>query len=255
MLLKLAWKNIWHKPLNAILSIILLSASIAIITIVMLVQKQFEEQFTKQLDGVDLVLGAQGSPLQLVLSSLYHVDSPTGNISLSEANQYLKHPHVKTSIPLAFGDNFAGFKIIGTTQDFIKKYHAKIHKGSFYINNFEVVVGHEVALKQKLKIGSIFYGMHGEGDEGHVHDEKSYRVVGLLSPSKTVLDYLILCNVESVWHIHNHGSESADSIGEITSALLKMKSKMSILTWQRQVSADSKLQAVSPVIEINRLFS
>jgi putative ABC transport system permease protein len=255
MLFKLAWKNIWHKPLNAILSVMLLSASVAIIAIVMLVQKQFEDQFTKQLDGVDLILGAQGSPLQLVLSSLYHMDSPTGNISMTEANKYLKHPHVKQAIPLAFGDNFAGYKIVGTTEDFIKKYDAKIASGSFFSNNFEVVIGHQVALNKQLKIGSTFYGTHGEGDEGHVHEEQTYKVVGILAPSETALDFLVLCNVAGVWKIHNHEEVKHDSIGEITAALLKMKNKMSILTWQRQVSADSKLQAVSPAIEINRLFS
>jgi len=255
MLVKLAWKNIWHKPLNALLSIILMATSVAIIAIIMLVQKQFETQFTKQLDGVDLIIGAQGSPLQLVLSSLYHVDSPTGNINLNEANRYLNHPHVKLAIPLAFGDNFSGFKIVGTTEDFIKKYDAKVAKGTFYKNNFEVVIGHEVTVKKQLKIGSTFFGTHGEGDEGHLHEEQNYKVVGVLEPSNSALDFLILCNISSVWAIHNHNQTSHDSIGEITSALLKMKNKMSILTWQRQVSADSKLQAVSPVIEINRLFS
>lgn len=255
MLVKLAWKNIWHKPLNSILSLLLLASSISIMAIVLLVQQQFEEQFTKQLNGVDLILGAQGSPLQLVLSSLYHVDSPTGNISLAEANQYLKHPHVKRAIPLAFGDNYAGYKIVGTTADFLKKYKGTINEGRFFKSNFEAVVGHQVALKQNLKIGDIFHGTHGDDEDGHVHDEKSYEVVGILSANESILDYLVLCNTASVWEIHNHSEIENDSVHEITAALLQMKNKMSILTWQRQVSAESKLQAVSPAIEINRLFS
>lgn len=254
MLIKLAWKNIVFKPLSAFLSILLLATSIAIMALVLLVQKQFEEKFTKQLDGVDLILGAQGSPLQLVLSSLYHVDSPTGNISLEEAKQYLNHPHVESFIPLAFGDNFAGYKIVGTNDLFLKKYDGKIEKGRFFQSDYEVVIGYQVALNQNLKIGSTFHGTHGEGEDGHVHDEKDYQVVGILSPADNVLDFLILCTTNSVWDIHRD-EETSEEMGEITAALLKMKNKMSILLWQREVGANSKLQAVSPTIEINRLFS
>ena len=81
MIAKLAWKNIWFKPLNTLLSIILLTSSVAIITTLILVEKQFEEQFSSNIEDVDLVLGAQGSPLQLILSSVYQVDAPTGNIN------------------------------------------------------------------------------------------------------------------------------------------------------------------------------
>ena len=81
MIAKLAWKNIWFKPLNTVLSVILLSSSVAIITTLILVEKQFEEKFSSNIEDVDLVLGAQGSPLQLILSSVYQVDAPTGNIN------------------------------------------------------------------------------------------------------------------------------------------------------------------------------
>ena len=81
MITKLAWKNIWFKPLNTILSVILLTSSVAIITTLILVEKQFEEKFSSNIDGVDLVIGAKGSPMQLILSSVYQMDAPTGNIN------------------------------------------------------------------------------------------------------------------------------------------------------------------------------
>jgi putative ABC transport system permease protein len=89
MIAKLAWKNIWFKPLNTILSVVLLTSSVAIITTLVLVEKQFEEKFSSNIDGVDLVMGAQGSPLQLILSSVYQVDSPTGNISYDSAKVWM----------------------------------------------------------------------------------------------------------------------------------------------------------------------
>ena len=146
MITKLAWRNIWFKPLNTILSIILLTASVAIITVLVLLEKQFEEKFNSNIDGVDLVLGAQGSPLQLILSSVYQVDAPTGNISYDSAKVWMQHPFVKKAIPLAFGDNYRGFKILGTTPDYLEKYGAMIAQGRPFEKNFEVVVGSEIAV-------------------------------------------------------------------------------------------------------------
>src|SRR5690606_1408747 len=117
MITKLAWKNLWFKPLNTVLSIILLTASVAIISLLILLQQQFENKFSKNIEGVDLVMGAQGSPLQLILSSVYQLDTPTGNINYKEAESWMNHPFVETAIPLAFGDNYLGYKIVGTTQD------------------------------------------------------------------------------------------------------------------------------------------
>ena len=90
------------------------------------VAKQFEEKFSSNIDGVDLVLGAQGSPMQLILSSVYHIDNPTGNISYDSAKVWMKHPFVEKAIPLAFGDNYRGFKIVGTNKDYLEKYKAKM---------------------------------------------------------------------------------------------------------------------------------
>ena len=170
MIAKLAWKNIWFKPLNTILSILLLTASVAIITVLILVEKQFEEKYQSNLDGVDLVLGAQGSPLQLVLSSVYHVDDPTGNISYDSAKVWMQHPYVKKAIPLAFGDNYLGYKIVGTTTDYLEKYQAKFTDGKPFDKNFEVVVGSDVAEKLNLKMGDTFKGTHGSAAEGEVHE-------------------------------------------------------------------------------------
>lgn len=211
MIGKLAWKNLWFKPLNTILSLVLLTASVAIISLLILLQEQFEKQFSSNIDGVDLVLGAQGSPLQLILSSVYQVDAPTGNINYKEAEVWMKHPFVETAIPLAFGDNYRGFKIVGTTPDYIKKYTATIFEGKVFEKNFEVVIGSEIAKKLSVKVGDKFFGTHGDAEEGDVHDEYAYVVVGIASPTGKVIDNLILCTVESVWEMHSghdHGGEA-----------------------------------------------
>lgn len=216
MIAKLAWKNLWFKPLNTVLSLVLLTASVAIISLLILLQEQFEKQFSSNIDGVDLVLGAQGSPLQLILSSVYHVDDPTGNIDYKEAEVWMKHPFVETAIPLAFGDNYRGFKIVGTTPDYIKKYTATISQGKVFQKNFEVVIGSEIAKKLNINIGDKFFGTHGSVEEGHVHEEYAYVVVGIASPTGKVIDNLVLCTIESVWamhadHGHDHGEEVQSS--------------------------------------------
>lgn len=210
MIAKLAWKNLWFKPLNTVLSLVLLTASVAIISLLILLQEQFEKQFSSNIDGVDLVLGAQGSPLQLILSSVYHVDAPTGNIDYIEAEVWMKHPFVETAIPLAFGDNYRGFKIVGTTPEYIKKYTATISQGKVFEKNFEVVIGSEIAKKLNIKLGDKFFGTHGDAEEGHVHEEYAYVVVGIASPTGKVIDNLILCTVESVWEMHS----GHDHVGE-----------------------------------------
>ena len=277
MITKLAWKNIWFKPLNTILSVILLTSSVAIITTLILVEKQFEEKFASNIEDVDLVLGAQGSPLQLILSSVYQVDAPTGNINYDSAKVWMQHPFVEKAIPLAFGDNYRGYKILGTTHDYLTKYKAKLAEGKLFEKNFEVVVGSEIAQKLGLKVGDEFFGSHGDAAEGEVHDQYAYKIVGIANPTGKVVDNLILCTIPSVWqmhhqhdenpahgeegHIHEEGEEHEKSDltldepnMEITAVLLKIRNQMAKLTWQRVIPQNTKMQAVSPAFEVNRLF-
>lgn len=280
MIAKLAWKNIWFKPLNTILSVVLLTSSVAIITTLVLVEKQFEEKFSSNIDGVDLVMGAQGSPLQLILSAVYQVDSPTGNISYDSAKVWMQHPFIQKAIPLAFGDNYRGYKILGTTPDYLDKYGATISEGKLFEKNFEVVIGSDIAKKLSLKIGDEFFGSHGDAAEGEVHDHYGYKVVGIAKPTGKVVDNLILCTIPSVWQMHGgHGEEENPAHGEeghvhmegehheeadmtldepgmeITAVLLKFRNKMGIVTWPRIIAQNTKMQVASPAIEVNRLFS
>lgn len=278
MIAKLAWRNIWFKPLNTLLSIILLASSVAIITVLILLQKQFEEKFSSNIDGVDLVLGAQGSPMQLILSSVYHIDNPTGNISYDSAKVWMNHPFIEKAIPLAFGDNYRGYKIVGTNSDYLEKYKAKIAKGKLFDKNFEVVIGSEIAEKLNLKVGDKFHGSHGDAMEGEVHEDIDYKISGIASSTGSVIDNLILCNIPSVWQMHGNHEDNNPSHGEeghvhredenmhsdmtlnepnmeITAVLLKFRNKMGIVMWPRIIAQNTKMQAASPAIEINRLFS
>lgn len=294
MIAKIAWRNITHKPLNTILSLILLTSAVAIISLLMLLQEQFEKQFSGNIDDIDMVIGAKGSPLQLILSAVYQIDAPTGNISYDQAKTYINHPFAKSAVPLAFGDNYRGFKIVGTTPEYLKLYGGGLRSGEMFEKTFDVVVGATVAEKLHLKIGDKFHGSHGDAAEGEVHEEYDYTITGIAAPSGKVADNLILTKIESVWamhdshdhaaheesdahhdeennnpahgeqgHVHhddedhNHGELSeTDTAGkEITAVLVKFRNKMAFVLWPRLIAQNTDMQAVSPIFEINRLFS
>lgn len=289
MIVKIAWKNIVYKPLNTALCIGLLTFGVGIISLLLLMQHQLEQKFRRDLKNIDLVVGAKGSPLQLVLSAIYHLDAPTGNISLLEARKIMDNPMVAEAIPLAYGDSYQGYRILGTTDSYIKKYDAQVQEGKIFAKNMEMTIGSDIAERTGLTVGSTFFGTHGEVKRGgHIHDNHAYTVVGILEKTNTVLDNLLLTNLESVWQVHdnhpevptpidtlhattldidhehhdhehhNHDHDHqpiiiADSM-DITAILLKYKTKMSALSMPRLINQQTNMQAVLPALEINRLF-
>jgi putative ABC transport system permease protein len=214
MIAALARKNMLHRPLNTLLSWVLLTASVAIISLLLLLQGQFQQKFESSIQGVDLVMGAKGSPLQLILSSVYHLDNPTGNIDYAQAQKWMKHPMVASAIPLAYGDAYRGYSIVGTTPAYLEKYQATLAQGKTFERNFEVVVGAELAQKLQISVGSSFYGTHGTGESGEEHREHAYQVTGILNPTGTVVDNLIVSNLESVWAMHDGHEHPAEQTGE-----------------------------------------
>ncbi|EIM75460.1 hypothetical protein A3SI_13832, partial [Nitritalea halalkaliphila LW7] len=181
---KLSWKYLVAKPLHTTLNIVLLAMGLAIITVLLLVQDQFEGKMTRDAKGIDLVVGAKGSPLQLILSSIYHIDFPTGNIDLEEAQKLTQNRLVKQVIPLGLGDNYQGYRIVGTNYDYLDLYEAEVGEGKRWEKPFEIVLGAAVAAKTGLKLGDQIIGSHGVGGGGHAHDEHPYTVVGILPLQK-----------------------------------------------------------------------
>ncbi len=213
-ILSLVIKNILYKPLNSFLCILLIALGVGIISLLSHTQIQLNDTFTRNASKTDIVVGAKGSPLQLILSSIFHIDSPTGNISLKEAEKLKKNPLIASAIPLSYGDNYAGFRIVGTRYEYLELYGAEISEGKLWAGVYEAVIGEEVAKKLNLKIGDEFASAHGFMEGGEVHDDEQYIVVGILKPSYSVLDQLILTSLESVWEAHEHLAHEEESKGE-----------------------------------------
>ena len=258
MLFKISWKNILDKKLNSFLCILLMTLGIAMISLLMLLGKQLQDKFAKNISGIDLVVGAKGSPLQLILSSVYQIDNPTGNVYLDDVQAIAQNPMVKEMIPLSMGDNFQGYRILGTNKKYFDHFKTKFASGRMFKANLEVVLGGQTALNNNLKVGDTFASSHGLVSEGEKHEDEKYKVVGILEFNNSVVDNLILTSLGSVWSIHEHHEEGVveDSTKkrEITSAIIKFRSPMGMMTIPRNINQNSKLQAATPAIEVNRLF-
>lgn len=249
------------RGLNTALNITLLALGIATITLLLLVTHQLEERMQRDARGIDLVAGAKGSPLQIILSSIYHIDVPTGNIPLKQAREIAKHRAVKKTIPLALGDSYKGFRIVGTNHDYLEHYGAKPATGRLWEKPMEVVLGAEVAQRTGLKAGSTITGAHGIAEAGSGHDDAPYAVVGVLDASGSVLDRLVLTSVESVWAVHDEhqGMDAKQPTNEddkeITALLIQYATPLAVAMLPRYINNNSEMQAASPAYETARLFS
>lgn len=289
-ILQLSWKNLINKPLSMLLSTILFALGVGLVSLIMLLNKQLDQQFARNLEGIDMVIGAKGSPLQLVLSSIYHLDAPTGNISIGEAKAFLRpeHPLINRAIPLSLGDSYRGYRIVGTTHNIVEHYQAEIGEGDLWDAPLEVTIGSRAADREGLKIGDTFYSTHGlDINEDLEHDDAgAFRVVGILKPSGTVIDQLILTAPESIWEVHDHTpapamdadpENEAEHVEEehdheadheraavplyervdkdITAILVNFKARNAMtLNLPRTINENTNLMAANPSYEISKLF-
>jgi putative ABC transport system permease protein len=252
------------KPLATALNLLLLALGIATITVLMLATRQLEQRMTRDARGIDLVAGAKGSPMQLVLSAVFHLDAPTGNIALAHAAELARNRAVKRAIPVALGDSYRGFRIVGTNHDYPALYGARLAEGSLWAKPMEAVLGAQAARATGLRAGASFVAAHGVGaSDGDDHDALPYRVTGILAPTGSVIDRVVLTSVESVWLVHEHFEPGDDpqkildampeEEKELTALLIQYASPLAAARLPRQVNA-GPLQAASPAYESARLF-
>ena len=286
-MIRLALAYMRDRPLAVALNALLLAIAVASLVLLLQFAEQAGERFERDARGIDLVVGAKGSPLQLVLSSVYHIDVPTGNIPLGELERLRSDPGVARAVPLALGDNFQGFRIVGSDDQLLPLYGASMAEGRSFAKPAEAVLGAEVARRTGAKIGQKFIGSHGleTGEEdGQGHDHAPFETVGILAPSGTVLDRLILTSIESVWDVHGIDHDHHDEAGqdhddhedhdadaahheehhqdavmpgmepEITALLVRYRNASAAMRLPTQINRQSALQAAAPAAEAARLL-
>lgn len=258
-IVKLSYKNIIAKPLQTFLTVLILSLSIGLLLGVKQLNKVFESQLQQSLNGVDMVVGAKGSPLQLVLSTVLHIDNPTGNISYNEAKKIAENKYIGSAIPIAIGDNYKGYKIVGTSVDYVDLNKTSIEAGTMFNKTYEIVIGNAVSENLNLNIGDTFYSGHGMIENAvESHDDYPLKVVGILKPTQNVIDRLILSNLESIWHLHedenvNHDDHNHED-EDITALLIKFKNKRGLLFLPRSINQNTPFQAALPKYQLDKLF-
>jgi putative ABC transport system permease protein len=255
--LALAYASIRWRWVSSLLSVAAFGAGVSLVMVIFLLSQAIENGIARNASGVDVVIGAKGSPLQLVLSSVYHVDIPTGNISQEEAERLARHPQIESAIPLALGDNYKGWRIVGTNEDYLELYSADVVQGEFFKSPFEAVAGAATG----LRVGETFAGAHGFSENGDVHDEHLYTITGILDQTGTVLDRLIVTSVDSVQALHAHHHEAhhhdhdkKEASGEITALLVQVRSPMAVMNLPREINRSSNVMAASPAFEMTRLL-
>ena len=281
------------RALNTALNILLLALGVASLVILLLFSSQLENRFDKDAQGIDMVVGAKGSPLQLILSSVYHVDIPTGNVPLETVQMLRRQLGVAEAIPLALGDSFRSFRIVGTEPAYPKLLGAELADGRMFAAPMEAVIGAEVARRTGAGLGQRFVGGHGMGggEDGPKHEEKPFMVVGRLQPTGTVIDRLILTRVDSVWAVHGiegphedhegehhagetaaehaahahddheHEGETAEEHAahagpaEVTAVLVRFGSPIAAVRLPGFINKQTNLQAAVPAVEVSRLLT
>lgn len=251
--------SIRARRMQSFLCALAAGAGVALLCAVFLLSRAVETGVMRNAEGIDVVVGAKGSPLQLVLSTVYHADVPTGNIDTAIADKIAHNPQVRAAIPLALGDNYRGNRIVGTTPEYIGFLGGTLAEGKAFNAPFEAVAGAATG----MKMGEQFAGAHGfSADSDDVHDWHLYNIVGVLKPTGTVLDRLILTSVKSVQELHMHPDaddpDAADEVKighQVTALLLRVKSPIAVMTLPRQLNGEAGVQAASPAYEMTRLSS
>ncbi len=257
---QLALAYLRHRPLNTFLNVVLLALGVAMIVVLLLFSAQMEDRLTRDSRGIDMVVGAKGSPLQLIISSIYQIDMPTGNIFLADATKLRSHPMIKTIVPLALGDAFRGFRIVGTEHSYLGLYDAKLARGELWMKPLDATLGAAVAEKTGLDLGDTFTGSHGLGAGGGEHEAAPFKVVGILAATGSVADRLILTGIDSVWKMHQYHAQSnvepeTDTEKEVTSLLIQYRTPLAGASLPREINSQSAMQAASPAFETARLLS
>jgi putative ABC transport system permease protein len=265
----IAWRYLLRRPWVTALTLLSLALGSALPCVILQLRARSEASLLRDGEGVDLVVGGKGSPLQLVLSAVHHLDLPTGNIPLSLYETLRNDRRIAAAVPLSLGDNVRGFRIVGTDasmrawrpRGFEGAEWLRLRGGVWFNSPFDAVAGAEAARVLDLAVGDSFVGAHGlVAAPGTEHRDFPYRVTGILEPTGGAMDRLILTPLESVWDVHaaeekHHGYAASEARPpEVTALWLKLRSP-GLRVWIREeINRKTEAMAASPVEELLRLY-
>lgn len=272
MQLIIAWRNLLAKPVQSGLTVLIVAAAISMLVLVALLSAGTHNGLVRATEPFDLIVGAKGSPNQLVLNTVFLQDAPIGNVSHEIYEELSANPLAASAIPLAFGDNYRGYTIVGSGSG-IFQHQPKSGQGEWlqltagrpFALPFEAVVGAKAAQKLGLKLGDEFKSAHGLIPGGHTHDQP-YHVVGILQAVNGPYDQAILVPIESIWLAHEKHDPKAEAVvtadnheheheHDVTAILVKPKGYSEAMRLYQQFQGEPGAQIVFPAQVIVQLFA
>ena len=227
---RLIYRSLRQHALSTLVTAGSIALAAGLLMAVWMVKTQAQRAFTETTTGFDAVLGARGSKLQLVLNAIFHLEASPGNLAWADYEQIAKHPAVKTAIPIAVGDNFQGWRIVGTVPElFTKVEFAAERKYAFASGTLfgaearEAVVGSFVAQKLGWKVGDTFRPYHGLNFDPANQHEEVFTITGILAPTNTPADRVIWIPLKGVQTMSGHDPRMAT---DVSAVLLQFRSPM-----------------------------
>jgi putative ABC transport system permease protein len=275
----LAWKSLLNRRFTALLTVISIALSVALLVGVERLRTEARESFANTLSGTDLIVGARSGPVQLLLYAVFRIGDATNNISWKSYQDIAVHPKVSWTVPIALGDSHRGFRVLGTTPAYFDHYRyarnrpLEIAEGQRFSDLYDAVVGAEVAEKLGYEIDDSIIVAHGASDVSFArHDDKPFRVVGILARTGTPVDRTVHVSLEAIEAIHVDWQSGAPMPGvsisaeqaramdltpkAITAALVGLTSKIATFQVQRFVNdyPEEPLSAVLPGVALSQLW-
>lgn len=279
LIAKLALQSLRNRMTTAALTILAIAFSVMLLLGVEKVRTGARQSFADTISGTDLIVGGRTGGMQLLLYSVFRIGNATNNITWQSYQDILKRPEVKWAVPFSLGDSHRGFRVLGTTGDYFTHYkyrggqELKLRDGKIFDDLFDAVIGADVAEKLKYKVGDNIVVAHGAGAISFVeHDDKPFRVSGILEKTGTPLDRTVHVSLKAIDAIHidwqsgardTEHSISADDVRKmelqpkaITAALIGLESKLATFKLQRFINEYSQepLTAIIPGAALQELW-
>lgn len=281
ILIRLALSSLLNRQLSTLLTVLSISLSVTLLLSVERIKRAAEDGFTQSVSQVDLLVGGRTGPLNLILYTVFNMGSATSNISWNSYQEIKSRSEVAWTIPYSLGDGHRGFRVVGTDENFYKHYRFRQNgaieftQGTPALDIWDVVIGSQVQEKLGYKIGDPIVIAHGvtRGEGIQHHDDKPFRVVGILKTTGTAIDqslYISLYGMEAI-HIdwkdgaaptrenalaQNQITKEQIKIGPITSFFLRTKSRIETLRLQRAINTyeAEPLLAIIPGVTLAELW-
>jgi putative ABC transport system permease protein len=280
IVLRLACLSLVNRRATVLLTVLSIAVSVALLLGVEKVRTGARQGFANTISGTDLIVGARSGSVQLLLYSVFRIGNATNNVSWESYREIAARPEVAWTVPLSLGDSHRGFRVLGTTRDYFDRYRygrnrsLSFAQGAPFADLFDAVLGAQVAKELGYVLGQEMVVAHGLASVGAAdHDDKPFRVAGILAPTGTPVDRTVHVSLEAIEAIHVDWqggarlpgqSVSADEMRRldlrpkaVTAVLVGLKSRLGVFSLQRFVNEyrDEPLTAVLPGVALQELWS